>query len=46
VSVSIGVHRGGVQELPTLLTDADRNLYHAKNNGRGRVAATGLRAGR
>ena len=40
VSISIGVHRGGVHELPTLLTDADRNLYHAKNNGRGRVAAT------
>jgi diguanylate cyclase (GGDEF)-like protein len=41
VSISIGVHRGGVQQLPTLLTDADRNLYHAKNNGRGRVAASG-----
>jgi diguanylate cyclase (GGDEF)-like protein len=40
VSISIGVHRGGVQELPTLLTDADRNLYHAKHNGRGRVAAS------
>ncbi|MEV7629870.1 GGDEF domain-containing protein [Actinoplanes sp. NPDC089786] len=40
VSISIGVHRGGVQELPTLLTDADRNLYHAKNTGRGRIAAT------
>jgi diguanylate cyclase (GGDEF)-like protein len=44
VSISIGVHRGGVQELPTLLTDADRNLYHAKNNGRGRVAATSTHA--
>jgi diguanylate cyclase (GGDEF)-like protein len=44
VSISIGVHRGGVQELPTLLTDADRNLYQAKNNGRGRVAATGVQA--
>ena len=44
VSISVGVHRGGVQELPTLLTDADRNLYHAKNNGRGRVAATGVHA--
>jgi len=39
VSISIGVHRGGVQELPTLLTDADRHLYHAKSSGRGRVAA-------
>lgn len=44
VSISIGVHRGGVQELPTLLADADRNLYQAKNNGRGRVAATGIHA--
>jgi diguanylate cyclase (GGDEF)-like protein len=40
VSISVGVHRGGVQELPTLLTDADRNLYHAKHSGRGRLAAT------
>ena len=40
ISISIGVHRGGVQELPTLLTDADRNLYRAKNDGRGRIAAT------
>ncbi|MEV6343296.1 GGDEF domain-containing protein [Actinoplanes sp. NPDC051851] len=40
VSISIGVHRGGVQELPTLLTGADRNLYYAKGTGRGRVAAT------
>jgi diguanylate cyclase (GGDEF)-like protein len=39
VSISIGVHYGGRQELPTLLTDADRKLYHAKNGGRGRVAA-------
>ncbi|MFG1610279.1 diguanylate cyclase [Actinoplanes sp. NPDC049265] len=39
VSISVGVHRGGVQELPTLLTDADRNLYHAKHNGRGRLAS-------
>jgi diguanylate cyclase (GGDEF)-like protein len=44
VSISIGVHRGGVQELPTLLADADRNLYHAKNNGRGRVATTRVHA--
>jgi diguanylate cyclase (GGDEF)-like protein len=40
VSISIGVHRGGIQELPTLLTTADRNLYHAKAEGRGRVAST------
>ncbi|WP_157239710.1 sensor domain-containing diguanylate cyclase [Catenuloplanes japonicus] len=40
VSISIGVHRGGAQELPTLLTDADRNLYRAKDSGRGRVAAS------
>ena len=38
VSISIGVHHGGRQELPTLLADADRKLYHAKNGGRGRVA--------
>jgi diguanylate cyclase (GGDEF)-like protein len=44
VSISVGVHRGGVQELPTLLTDADRNLYQAKNNGRGRVAAAARNA--
>jgi diguanylate cyclase (GGDEF)-like protein len=44
VSISIGVHRGGAQELPTLLTDADRNLYHAKNIGRGRVAASSAHA--
>jgi diguanylate cyclase (GGDEF)-like protein len=46
VSISIGVHRGGVQDLPTLLTDADRNLYHAKNAGRGRCAATSTHARR
>jgi diguanylate cyclase (GGDEF)-like protein len=39
VSVSIGVHHGHRRELPILLSDADRNLYHAKNLGRGRVAA-------
>jgi diguanylate cyclase (GGDEF)-like protein len=38
VSISLGVRRGGVQELPALLADADRNLYLAKNGGRGRVA--------
>jgi diguanylate cyclase (GGDEF)-like protein len=43
VSISIGVHRGGVQELPTLLTGADRNLYQAKNEGRGRVTSTSTR---
>jgi diguanylate cyclase (GGDEF)-like protein len=40
VSVSIGVHRGSRRELPILLSDADRNLYQAKKQGRGRVAAT------
>ena len=40
VSISIGVHHGGRQDLPTLLADADRKLYDAKNGGRGRVAAT------
>jgi diguanylate cyclase (GGDEF)-like protein len=40
VSLSIGVHHGGVRELPDLLADADRKLYHAKNEGRGRVAVT------
>jgi GGDEF domain-containing protein len=39
VSVSIGVHHGSGRELPILLSDADRNLYQAKNRGRGRVAA-------
>ncbi|GAA2624291.1 GGDEF domain-containing protein [Paractinoplanes durhamensis] len=39
VSISIGVQHGSRHELPTLLSDADRNLYHAKNHGRGRVAA-------
>ncbi|MFC4070065.1 GGDEF domain-containing protein [Actinoplanes subglobosus] len=39
VSVSIGVHHGSQRELPTLLTDADRSLYHAKHDGRGRVWA-------
>jgi GGDEF domain-containing protein len=39
VSISIGVHRGNGGDLQILLTDADRNLYHAKNQGRGRVAA-------
>ncbi|GIF23214.1 hypothetical protein Ate02nite_59440 [Paractinoplanes tereljensis] len=37
VSVSIGIQHGGRQELPALLSDADRSLYHAKNHGRGRV---------
>ncbi|MEU4158690.1 GGDEF domain-containing protein [Actinoplanes sp. NPDC026670] len=39
VSVSIGVHHGSRRELPALLTDADRSLYHAKHDGRGRVWA-------
>jgi diguanylate cyclase (GGDEF)-like protein len=39
VSISIGVHHGGQQDLSTLLTDADRKLYDAKKGGRGRVAA-------
>jgi len=38
VSISVGVHNGGRQELPALLTDADRKLYHAKSEGRGRVS--------
>jgi len=38
VSISIGVHHGGRQELPALLADADRKLYNAKKDGRGRVA--------
>jgi diguanylate cyclase (GGDEF)-like protein len=40
VSVSIGLHHGSRSELPTLLSDADRHLYQAKNRGRGRVVAT------
>jgi PleD family two-component response regulator len=43
VSISIGVHIGGRQELPALLTDADRKLYHAKKEGRGRVAGHAAR---
>jgi diguanylate cyclase (GGDEF)-like protein len=39
VSVSIGVHAGTAKELPGLLTGADRQLYHAKHHGRGRVSA-------
>jgi diguanylate cyclase (GGDEF)-like protein len=39
VSVSIGVHHGSRNELPSLLSDADRHLYQAKSRGRGRVAA-------
>jgi diguanylate cyclase (GGDEF)-like protein len=39
VSVSIGVHHGSRRELPALLSDADRSLYHAKHDGRGRVWA-------
>jgi diguanylate cyclase (GGDEF)-like protein len=39
VSVSIGVHAGTAAELPGLLTGADRQLYHAKHRGRGRVSA-------
>ncbi|MFI5889790.1 diguanylate cyclase [Actinoplanes sp. NPDC051513] len=37
VSISVGLHHGGREELPTLLGDADRHLYRAKNEGRGRV---------
>jgi diguanylate cyclase (GGDEF)-like protein len=39
VSVSIGVHNGTAEELPGLLTGADRLLYQAKQQGRGRVSA-------
>ena len=38
VTVSIGVHHGGRRELPALLAEADRSLYRAKNEGRGRYA--------
>jgi diguanylate cyclase (GGDEF)-like protein len=38
VSISVGLHHGGPQELPTLLGDADRHLYQAKSEGRSRVA--------
>ncbi|MDI6099450.1 GGDEF domain-containing protein [Actinoplanes sp. NEAU-A12] len=38
ISVSIGVHHGGRHELPALLNDADRSLYHAKRHGRGRAS--------
>jgi diguanylate cyclase (GGDEF)-like protein len=39
ISVSIGVHHGGRTELPALLNDADRHLYHAKRHGRGRASS-------
>lgn len=38
VSISVGVHHGPRRDLPTLLTDADRHLYHAKHHGRGRLS--------
>jgi diguanylate cyclase (GGDEF)-like protein len=38
VSISVGVHHGARRDLPTLLTDADRHLYHAKHHGRGRLS--------
>ena len=38
VSISVGLHHGGREELPTLLGDADRHLYQAKSEGRSRVA--------
>jgi diguanylate cyclase (GGDEF)-like protein len=40
VSISVGVHLGGGAELPGLITGADRNLYRAKDRGRGRVVAS------
>jgi diguanylate cyclase (GGDEF)-like protein len=40
VSISVGAHHGGRQELPSLLTDADRHLYQAKTRGRGRLASS------
>jgi diguanylate cyclase (GGDEF)-like protein len=40
VSISVGVHHGGRQELPSLLTEADRHLYQAKTQGRGRLATS------
>jgi diguanylate cyclase (GGDEF)-like protein len=40
VSISVGAHHGGHQELPTLLTGADRHLYQAKTGGRGRLAGS------
>jgi diguanylate cyclase (GGDEF)-like protein len=38
VSISVGLHHGCREELPTLLGDADRHLYQAKSEGRSRVA--------
>ncbi|MEV6851775.1 GGDEF domain-containing protein, partial [Actinoplanes sp. NPDC051411] len=40
VSVSVGAHHGGHQELPALLAGADRHLYRAKAEGRGRLAVS------
>ncbi|MBT0772531.1 GGDEF domain-containing protein [Kineosporia sp. J2-2] len=38
ISISLGVHRGPVSELDDLPAAADRQLYVAKREGRGRVA--------
>ncbi|MBF0247590.1 MAG: diguanylate cyclase [Alphaproteobacteria bacterium] len=37
VTISIGAVLGGAQDLEELLTEADQNLYAAKNGGRNRV---------
>ncbi|MBM2614366.1 GGDEF domain-containing protein [Actinoplanes sp. LDG1-06] len=37
VSISIGVHHGGPDQLAGLASDADKRLYRAKSSGRGRV---------
>ncbi|MEU8661958.1 GGDEF domain-containing protein [Actinoplanes philippinensis] len=45
VSVSIGVEYGGTQELSAMVSEADRGLYDAKRQGRGRVAGAVSQAG-
>nr|WP_221373992.1 GGDEF domain-containing protein [Actinoplanes polyasparticus] len=39
VSVSVGVHHGGPDQLAALAGAADRRLYEAKSSGRGRVVS-------
>jgi diguanylate cyclase (GGDEF)-like protein len=40
ISVSLGLHRGPASDLAHLPAEADRQLYVAKREGRGRVAQT------
>ncbi|GID27605.1 GGDEF domain-containing protein [Paractinoplanes brasiliensis] len=39
VSISVGVHHGGPDQLAGLASGADKRLYQAKSSGRGRVVS-------